>query len=109
MNDPITPLTPQQTTLQEQRAGKEGYAKRDLIGLDQFVNVLADGDPDETISSRMARWSTEDSGLKKDIGDAMSAALDLAQKDHGAKAIAGDEDRAEKVAAIEEDSGNINN
>lgn len=109
MTDPITPLTPQQTAIQEAQAAHEGYVHRGLVGLDQFVNVLMDGNPDETISSRMARWATEETGLKKDIGVAVSKALDLAQPDHGAKAEAGDEQRAQNVAAIEEKTGDISN
>lgn len=103
----ITPLTPQQTAVQEQEALKEGYVRKDLIGLDQFVNVLLDGDPDETISSRAARWATEDDGIKKHIGEAVSRGLDLFQSDHGAKAEAGDDARADKVAEIENTSGDI--
>ena len=102
MSLPITPLTPAQISTQEISASKEGYVKRDLVGFDQFVNVLTDGDPDETISSRMARWATEDSGLKHDLGSAVSKGLDLFQKDHGAKAEAGDLERAQTVVTTEE-------
>lgn len=102
MSDPITPLTPEQIALQEAHASQEGYIKRDLIGFDQFINVLMDGSPDETISSRMARWATEETGLKQAIGSAVSRGLDLAQPDHGAKAMAGDLERADNVAAIEQ-------
>ena len=100
-NSPITPLSPAQIATQEQQAAAEAYPKRSLVAFDQLVNVLTDGDPDETISSRMARWATEDTGLKKDIGTAVSKALDLAQPDHGAKAEAGDIARSENVIAIE--------
>jgi hypothetical protein len=55
MSDGITPLTPDQLARQEAQAEKEAYLKRALIGLDMFMNVLTDGDPDETISSRSAR------------------------------------------------------
>jgi len=100
--NPITPLTPTEIATQEQTAAAEGPVKRDLVAFDQFVNVLADGDPDETISARMARWATEDAGLKRDVGSAVSAALNLAEPDHGAKAEAGDLERAQKVAAVEQ-------
>lgn len=55
MSDGITPLTPVQLAAQGAQAEKEAYLKRVLIGLDMFMNVLTDGDPDETISSRSAR------------------------------------------------------
>ena len=98
---PIVPLTPAQVAAQERQAAQEPYLKRDAVGFDQLVNVLTDGNPDETISSRMARWATEGTGLKRDIGVAVSKALNLAQPDHGAKAEAGDLERAQKVVSIE--------
>lgn len=99
--DPITPLSPTEVAAQEVVASKEGYVKRDLVAIDELANVLADGSPDETISSRMARWATEDHGIKRDIGIAVSYALNLAQKDHGAKAEASDLERAMAAEAIE--------
>jgi len=33
------------------------YPVNVLIGLDQFVNAIFLGDPDETISSRLGRWA----------------------------------------------------
>src|SRR5581483_5034117 len=103
MSDPVTPLTQAQTAQQEAQVSKEGYIHRDLVALDQFVNVVADGKPDETISSRAAR--ADESGKK--WGKAMSWFLDLFQKDHGPKAQAGDVARAVAVENIEEDSGGI--
>lgn len=35
------------------------YGKRILIGLDQFLNTLFMGWPDETLSSRCWRWSKD--------------------------------------------------
>ena len=46
MENPITPLTPKQTAKEESQAAKERYLHRTLVGLDQFVNVLAGGHPD---------------------------------------------------------------
>lgn len=104
MSDPITPLTPSQTDLASEQAAHEGYVHRSLVGLDQFVNVLLDGSPDETISSRAARWATEETpgSLKHSIGTAVSKGLDMFQKDHGAKAEVGDLTRAQNVEAIEQ-------
>ena len=107
MTAAITPLTPVQVTIQETTAEKEDYLQKDAVGFDQFVNVLLDGDPDETISSRMARWATEDRGLKHAIGTAVSKGLDLIQPDHGAKAEAGDVARAQTVVTIEVKSGTV--
>lgn len=107
MSDPITPLTPAETAAQEAKALKENFAVRDAVAFDELVNVLTDGPPDETVSSRMGRWAKEDSGLKRDIGVAVSKALGLIQPDHDVKAQAGDVARAEQVIAVEQASGNI--
>lgn len=101
MTDGITPLTPAQVALQEAQAAKEGYIKRDLIALDMGVNVLTGGLPDETISSRWARGAEQ--GHKLD--ELGSKFLDLFQKDHGAKAQAGDVERASNVVKTEDASG----
>ena len=100
MSDGITPLSPEQIAKQEAQAAKEGYVKRDMIALDQFANVLTGGKPDETISSRWARGAEEHHVLDE-LG---SKALDIFQKDHGAKAQAGDVERAKAIEQIEESS-----
>ena len=107
MTDPITPLTPAQLATAEQQTAKEGYLHKTAIGLDQFVDVLTGGLPDETISSRAARWDTEDKGLKHVAGHEMSRFLDLFQKDHGAQAEAGDLERAMIVETTEETTGTL--
>jgi hypothetical protein len=101
MSDGITPLTPDQVAEQEAQAAKEAYLKRALIGLDMFINVLTDGDPDETISSRSARAAEKG----KPWGILMSKFLDVFQHDHGAKAQAGDVARAQAVITAEDTSG----
>jgi hypothetical protein len=98
MNNPVTLLTPEQIAAQESRAAKEGYLVRDLIALDMGVNVITDGLPDETISSRLARAALKG----KWWGKAGSKVLDLFQKDHGAKAMAGDTIRGLDVAKTED-------
>jgi hypothetical protein len=98
MNAPITPLTPAQIAIQEQQAAHEKYLMRALVGFDQFVNVLTDGDPDETISARASRAAQNGKGW----GIELSRMLDLFQKDHGADAQAGDEARAQVVVVIEQ-------
>jgi len=107
MTDPITPLTPAQLTLAEQQTAGEGYLRKAAIGLDQFVNVLTGGLPDETISSRATRWDTEDRGLRHVAGREMSKFLDLFQKDHGAEAEAGDLERATIAEITEETTGTL--
>lgn len=96
-NTGITPLDPQQTSMQEAQAAKEGYVKRVLVATDMNVNVLFDGHPDETISSRAARAASKN----KLWGKILSKVLDVFQSDHGAKAVAGDEERAITVSSIE--------
>jgi hypothetical protein len=103
MTDPVTPLTPEQVAHQEAQASKEGYLHKDLVGLDQFANVVTGGNPDETISSRAAR--ADEAG--KTWGKALSRFLDFFQPDHGPKAQAGDVERAEAVEKLEEKSGGL--
>jgi len=93
----LTPLTPDQIALQETRAAHEGYVHRCLVALDQFANVIADGMPDMTISSRAA--IADQKGKTWGIG--MSKLLDLFQENHGMKADAGDLERVTKVASVE--------
>jgi hypothetical protein len=97
MADPIQPLTPDQIALQEARASHEGYVHRCLVALDQFANVLADGIPDMTISSRAA--IADQRG--KTWGKGLSRLLNLFQADHGMKAEIGDEARAKELEAAE--------
>ena len=103
MADPITPLTPEQIAHQEAQAAREGYVHKDLVGLDQFANVLTGGNPDETISSRSARAAEQG----KTWGVVMSKFLNFFQKNHGPKAQAGDEQRAEHVIELEKKSGGL--
>jgi hypothetical protein len=98
MSDPITPLTPQQIAVQEAQAAHEAYIRRTLVALDQFANVLADGVPDMTISSRAAIAAEHGATW----GRGLSRLLNLFQADHGADAAAGDLQRAETVEVLEE-------
>lgn len=102
--NPVTPLTPDQTAQQEQQAAKEGYAHREAVALDVFVNETLGGPMGETISSRAARAAVEG----KWWGIVMSKFLNLFQKDHGAKAVAGDLERAENLESVEGQSGIVN-
>lgn len=99
MSDPIQPLTPEQIALAEARAAHEGYIRRCLVALDQFANVIADGIPDMTISSRAAIADQQG----KTWGKGLSRLLALFQENHGMKAMAGDESRAVRLEAAEMD------
>ncbi len=99
--DPVTPLTTEQLQQQELNALHASWFHKSAVAFDQMVNVFADGNPDETISARMARWATEESGFKKSFGSAVCTALNTVSPDHGAKAEVDDLTRAEHVEAVE--------
>jgi hypothetical protein len=103
MSSPIFPLTPEQQASAEAHVAKEAYLRRMLVAFDQFVNVVTDGDPDETISARAARAAER--GVP--WGIEMSKFLDCFEYDHGAGAQAGDVERAKAVIATEEASGGL--
>src|ERR1700731_3818937 len=92
MSSPIFPLTPEQQASAEAHVAKEQYLQRMLVAFDQFVNVLTNGDPAETISSRAARAAERG----QPWGIELSRLLDCVEYDHGAVAQAGDVARAEK-------------
>ena len=98
---PIQRLRRYETAEQERRTASENYVHRALVALDQFVNVLTGGYPDETISSRSARAAEHGYFW----GVTMSWFLDLFQSNHGAKAQAGDAERAREVVDLETRSG----
>jgi hypothetical protein len=101
MSDPITPLSPAQTATQEVQASKEGYVLRLLIAADMFANVMLGGHEDETISTDTGLMATK----HQFVGVVVSRALDLFQSDHGAKAGAGDLERAQQEVIRLETSG----
>lgn len=103
--DAVISLTPAQTKKAELSVVHAGYLHRLLIALDDFGNVaFLDGQDDETISSNTARMASK----HEFVGTVVSKALDLIQKNHGAKAIAGDAERAKIVTNIEDKSGILN-
>lgn len=63
------------------------------VAVDQTVNALSLGDPDETISSRMGKWSTaEDPGWFRDAASGtLCFFLDLLDDNHCADSIEHDE------------------
>jgi len=95
-------LTPEQIAYYEARAAKEGYLHRVLVGFDQFWNVVAGGNPDETISARTRRAVDNPEVKHKLLAKVLNHILDDVQPNHGARAEAGDAERASKVLGIEE-------
>ncbi|HVB35389.1 MAG TPA: hypothetical protein VNJ52_13595 [Patescibacteria group bacterium] len=82
----------------EAGAARESYPRRVLVAFDQFCNVLAGGDPDETISARAARWAARGKRgfiLWRLVARALARWLDFIQPGHDVGARAGDLDRAE--------------
>lgn len=95
----MIPLTQAEIDVIKARALKEGWAHRDLVALDQALNVVfLDGLPDETMSSHFQRMADEGQWF----GKAMCAWLDVIEARHGQKAQVADEARAEVVDNIEE-------
>lgn len=98
MPDVITPLTPAQESQQESQTAQEGWIYRSLVAFDQLCNVtLLRGQPGETVSTHAARAAR----LGKTWGVWLSAALNVIQSDHGARARAGDIERAKNLLRIE--------
>jgi len=97
-----TPLTPEQVAAAQARAAREGYLHRVLVAFDQFWNVAGTGGlPDETISAHTRRVVDDPNAKHKLLAKVLNHCLDLIQPDHGAKAEAGDLQRAETVTKVE--------
>lgn len=65
-----------------------------LIAIDQLVNTIFGGDPDETLSSRMGKWAIEgqhQKGLRKVLYCVCNYVVELFEKDHFKKSIESDE------------------
>lgn len=67
-----------------------------LIAIDQLANALLFGDPDETISSRMGKWSNMN-GWRKRVACPICWVLHLIDPHHCAKSIESDEGKDEIV------------
>lgn len=87
----VTPLNVEQTASEGAQAKRDSYVIRVLIALDMAANVALGGEEDETISSNTALMARKHEFL----GVVVSRMLDLFQANHGAKAAAGDLERAE--------------
>jgi hypothetical protein len=65
-----------------------------LIAIDQFVNTICGGDPDETISSRLGKWAIDGenkSGIRRYIYKVVNWIVELFERDHFKKSIEEDE------------------
>ncbi len=89
----VTPLNAEQTASEGAQAKSDSYVIRVLIALDMAANVALGGAEDETISADTALMAKKHEFL----GSMVSRILDLFQANHGAKAAAGDLERAEAV------------
>lgn len=105
------PLTPEQVAQNEQQAATESVPHQALVSLDQFGNVVLSpllfqqkGLPDETISSHVRRIVDDPTAKHKLVASIINHLLDAIQPDHGARAEAGDLERAETVEKTEEKS-----
>ena len=80
---------------------KDSYVVRVLIALDMAANVALGGAEDETISADAALMAKKHEFL----GAMVSRMLNFFQANHGARAAAGDLERAEAVEKTLLDSG----
>lgn len=106
MSNPVQPLSPAQTALARMHAERENFFFRALREIDVMLNVDTDGLPGQTLSARWAGWavqtpSNELERAQKNFGVFACHALNIAQPDHGALAVAGDEAHGEKLAEAE--------
>ena len=65
-----------------------------LIGLDQFGNAIAGGDPDETISSRLGKLKIKHNGTipwRRPFSKLIDYGLDKIDSNHSIDAIESDE------------------
>jgi len=79
---------------------REPYWLRVLVAFDVFMNVIAGGLPDETISARCGRWSMRPHGHL--VQKFINRWLSTLQADHGLQAISGDMGRAQRVVLVEQ-------
>lgn len=66
------------------------YGWNILIAIDQLVNTLCGGDPDETLSSRMGKWSLDGEnqhGVRRIVYIVANWVVEKFQKDHFKKSI----------------------
>ena len=101
MSLPINPLTPGEELGAKETADHHRYWVRLIIGVDLFVNVIFNGRPGETISSRSARAALEG----KRWGIILCKFLNLFERNHSALATEGDLERARLIEGTEKATG----
>jgi len=70
------------------------YCWNILIAIDQLINTICGGDPDETLSSRMGKWARagrNKKGIRKKVYKIVNCIVELFEKDHFKKSIEEDE------------------
>ena len=101
---PLLTTRKQFAALVKKSAG-EGYVIRVFVAFDIFCNVVAGGQEDETISSRVRRVTDAHPGLSWNPGvwlaKVINGWLSFISPDHGQHAQTGDLERAEAVDKIE--------
>ncbi len=107
MSNPVQPLNPLQSALVQSNAIHENRFIGSLRAIDATLNYMTGGLQDETWSARWARWAlmnpkTDEEKMQHNFGVFACHALDLAQDDHGYRAILGDEAHAEEVVKTEQ-------
>lgn len=96
------PLTREQIQLYMSQASKEHQWHIALVSFDQFINTTFFwGHVDETISSHVRRVADDPQAKHALLDKFLNAILNVIQKDHGAKAQAGDLERAIKIVQTE--------
>jgi len=77
------------------------YFWNNLIAVDQLVNTIFGGDPDETISSRMGKWGIhykdDHNNWRHKFAKGLCWLLNLIDKDHCNKSIESDEGNKEVI------------
>lgn len=65
------------------------YFWNGLVALDRLANALLFGSPDETVSSRLGRWSVKENGdgIKRGVARFVCGFLDLLDRGHCARAV----------------------
>jgi hypothetical protein len=81
------------------------YVYNNLINLDQTLNTITGGDPDETVSSRLGRLEKKYNGnipWYRPWAKVISFALDHIQKNHCTQSIEGTEENIGKNGIVDQ-------
>jgi len=106
--DPVKPLDPAETAEAAQKATHHSYIVRVIHQLDELGAALAGQPIDTTISSDEGIAALKDHGFVGDQAKIVAEVLNWIQRNHCAKATAGDWAQALEVAKRAQASGLIN-